>query len=468
MKAKSLSLAIFLIFIGVIFSLSTWAYNADWRREARAFDIGVEGYIYGYPLVLMNATKQVAIRPEDRRSSTSEINTFIHFRKLVSPGDTLVISPNVDTLYSNAWLDLSKGPLLLHIPKTTGRYYVMGMLDAWTNVFANPGTRTDGSDGDDFVIVGPHWNGELPSNLTKITASTDSAWIILRIECFGPEDYESVHSLQNQFTIHPLDTKEIPIPLSLSTVPNAPSPESVVSHMNAKEFFGTMEELLTVTPPDCADALIVDKLASIEIFPQKPSERQEIDPAIKRGLEKSIQVAKSKIKAAIHFSGQVMNGWRMCKTMVGAYGTDYLLRASIACWALGANLPEDTVYPFTYVDIDGDHLNGENRYRIHFEQDQIPPVHAFWSITMYDANHFLVANPMDRYAIQSHNHLEYNTDGSLDIIIQRKAPQEKPTNWLPSPKGEFNLILRMYWPKPQVLDGSWSPPAVEKVDRLCQ
>jgi hypothetical protein len=261
-----------------------------------------------------------------------------------------------------------------------------------------------------------------------------------------------------------MNSEKPSVPIYLPTAPDAASPASAVSRMSANEFFGTLEKLLVSTPPTPADAPIIEKLASINIFPGTSFEKEGIDPAIKRGLEKAVQAAKSKIKAAIHLSGRVENGWRFCNTEIGAYGTNYLLRASVSCWALGVNLPEDAVYPFTYVDSDGNHLNGANTYKIHFEKDQTPPVHAFWSITMYDANHFLVENPMDRYAIQSHNHLQYNTDGSLDIIIQKNAPKDKPANWLPCPKSDFNLILRMYWPKPQVLDGAWSPPAVEKVE----
>jgi hypothetical protein len=465
MKSKFIASAIVLIFVAVLYSFYTWITRTDWKRETKAFDIGVDGYIYGYPLVLMNATKQATLSPKGLGVSEKPINTFIHSREFATTSYTLVTSPNVDTLYSNAWLDLSKGPLLLHVPKTTGRYYIMQMLDAWTNVFADPGTRTAGSEGGEYVIVGPKWTEEFPAHATRINSATDMAWINLRIECFGPHDYPAVNAIQDQFTLNPLQSVEAHISrLPLTAHTHDPSPEYIVSHMNANQFFNTMEDLLTDTPPTPADEPIIEKLATINIYPSRESEREELDPAIEAGLEKAIPVAKSRINAAIHMIGDVVNGWRICKSDIGTYRTNYLQRAAIACWALGVNLPEDAVYPFTYVDSDGNHLNGSRTYKIHFDKGKTPPVNAFWSITMYNAEHFLVANRLDRYAIQSHNNLQYNTDGSLDIFIQRTPPKEKIMNWLPCPKEYFNLILRMYWPKSEVLDGTWTPPAVLLVE----
>lgn len=462
MSRKYLSISGILIFFAILFMLYRWVTFADRTREENAFGIGVQGYIFGYPLVVMDATKTAFFKGKEGPQE-KYLNAFVHSTELASPDFRLVASPNVDTLYSHAWLDLSKGPLLLHIPETVGRYYVLELLDGWTNVIADPGTRTIGPHAKDYIIIGPNWDGQIPAHVTAIKVPTNMAWIILRIECTGPADLSTVQSIQKAFSLKQLEgTDHFALNLQDPYSP-LPSPASTVEHMNAYEFFGTMARLLIANPPASADAPIISKLGSIGIFPGISFEKKELDPAVYRGLQKAIPVAQTRIQATANAKGKIVNGWTLFSAKIGTYGTDYLLRACITSWGLGVNLPEDAIYPFTYVDSDGNPLNGAHTYRIHFAKGETPPVYAFWSITMYGADHFLVANPIHRYAIQSHKPLHYNDDGSCDLIIQRDQPTQHPENWLPSPEGDFNLILRMYWPKSEALDGIWTPPHVEKI-----
>jgi hypothetical protein len=430
--------------------------------------IAKEAYIFGYPLVLMDVTRQVSTACPKAGPMCAPMNQFANIPAFPDPTFTEVVSPNADTLYSIAWLDLSKGPIVLSVPDTKGRYYLMPMLDAWTNVFASPGARTTGTGKGDFAIVGPGFKGKLPAGLKKIESPTNLVWIIGRTQTNGKADYEAVHAIQKEYKLAPLSAwgkpytppAKVPVDSKVSKEP----PVMQVEKMDAQEFFGRLNALMQANPPAAADAKAMQKFAAIGIAPGKKFSLEEFDPAARSALEKGLKEAHQEIVAeARKPRGKVANGW-VLNYDLGSYGTKYLYRAAIAWVGLGANLPEDAIYPMTRVDGEGKPLTGKNKYVMHFTKDQIPPVKAFWSLTLYNDKQFFVENPLNRYAIGDRDKLKFNPDGSLDLYIQHESPgKEKESNWLPSPKDSFNLILRLYWPKKSVLDGIWAPPPVKRV-----
>lgn len=428
--------------------------NAQPNEDVTA--LAQEAYIYGYPLVIMDATKHSSINEENQ----TQFNQFVNLREFPSPNFHEVVSPNADTLYSSAWLDLSQGPIVLSVPEIS-RYYLLPILDEWTNVIASIGTRTNGGMKGSYAIVGPNWTGTLPTGIQEIRSPTNFVWIIGRTETKGPNDYEAVHKIQDQYTLAPLNGK--PSKSTNYKPAKGLPPVEQVAKMDGIAFFTKLSELLSKdAPPQLSqDEAMIQKMAKIGIVPGKnfnPIALTDVDwdKAAKKGLEQIINGWKDQTFA------RKENGWLISTGDVGKYGSDYLLRAIVAYGGLGANLVVDAVYPVTRVDSNGNPLSGENRYVMHF--NSAPPVKGFWSVTMYDDQQFFVSNPINRYKIGSLDKLEMNPDGSFDIYIQKDAPgQDKDSNWLPAPSGNFNLILRLYYPEQAVLNDSWKPPEVKKV-----
>jgi len=430
--------------------------------------IAKEAYIFGYPLMLMDVTRQVATACPTPAGMCAPINQFAHAPAFPDHTFTDVVSANVDTLYSTAFLDLSKEPIVLSVPDTKGRYYLMPMLDAWTNVFASPGPRTTGTGKGDFAIVGPGFKGKLPADLKKIEAPTNLVWILGRTQTNGKADYEAVHAIQKEYKLTPLSAwgktyappTKVPVDPKVSKEP----PVEQVEKMAAETFFARLNSLMKANPPAAADAEAVKKFAAIGIAPGQKFTLQDLDPAAKTALAKGVKEAHQEIVAeGKKPGGKVVNGWILAYDL-GSYGTKYLHRAAVAWVGLGANLPADALYPMARVDGEGKPLTGQNKYVMHFTKDQLPPVQAFWSVTMYNNKQAFVENTLNRYAIGDRDKLKFNADGSLDLYIQNETPgKDKESNWLPAPKDSFNLIMRLYWPKKPVLDGTWAPPPVKLV-----
>jgi hypothetical protein len=437
-------------------------------EEARK--IGVEAVVYGLPLVVMDATMRVSTNvPGPQPNAHAPVNQFGNMSKYPSASDHTVVRMNIDTLYSWAWLDLSKEPIVLSLPDTHGRYYMMPMLDAWTNVFASPGTRTTGNQAGNFTVTGPGWRGTLPPGVTEIKSPTSIAWIIGRTQTDGPDDYAAVNALQAQYKLTPLSAFGKPYTPPAGVVDPAidmkVGPGEQVAKMDSTTFFKTLARLMTANPPSAADAPVLARLARIGIVPGHEFDPSKLDPAIARELEKSVQLAVEQLQAAGKKWGKPVNGWNVPPMNVGAFGTDYGFRAVVTLIGLGANLPADAIYPFAFVDGDDKPLSGANRYVVHFEKGRTPPANAFWSLTMYDAQGFPVENPIHRYTVSSWMPLRLNADGSLDVYVQKDSPgKDKESNWLPAPAGELTLTMRVYHPKPEMIDGSWKPPPVKRVD----
>jgi len=439
--------------------------------EPTLAEIAAEAYIYGYPLVLMDLSKQVMTAVPKPTATRAPVGQFNDSEKFPDPSFTDVVSPNADTLYSMSWLELHREPMVLSLPDTGDRYYLMQMLSGWTDVFAAPGTRTTGNRAGDFAIVGPGWQGTLPAGLKRIDSPTSLVWILGRTQTNGPSDYAAVRALKAKYKLTPLSAwgKNYTPPAETPVSPNldAKAPPVVqAAKLSPEQFFARLAELLKYNPPAAADAPMVAKLARIGVVPGKAFDASVLDAAGKWELEQGV----AKARAALVAGGKELpgakhvNGWAVALD-VGRYGVDYPRRAVIAEVGLGANLPEDAVYPMTNVDSAGQPLTGKNRYTVTFPAGQLPPVNAFWSLTMYNDHHFFVENPINRYAIGDRSGLKPNADGSLTLYLQHESPgADKEANWLPAPDGPMNLILRLYWPKPSVIDGSWAPPPVVKVN----
>jgi hypothetical protein len=427
-------------------------------------------YVYGYPLVLMDITKGqlTAIpQPADRQAP---VNQFIRANRTPTPRFTLVVSPNIDTLYASAFLDLTDEPLVLAVPDTKGRYYLMPLLDSWSNVFASPGTRTTGNGPGIFLITGPGWNGPVPAGMSRIAAPTNTVWIAGRtlVNASDPGDIAAARAIQDQYTLTPLSawgtayTPPSSVPVDASVDMITPPPEQVV-RMTPEQFYTRMSRLFVTNPPPAADSVMVQEMAELGIVPGKSFDWNSTDQGTREALAKGAADGKIAIAAAAHASRNATNNWLMMK-FAGSYGTRYMERAATAWVLLGANLPEDTIYSQTRSDADGLPLNGTSRYTIHFGPNATPPARGFWSITLYNEQQFLVNNSINRYSLGDRSPLRYNADGSLDLYIQQDSPgQDRESNWLPAPPGGFNLFLRQYWPSEEVLTGRWIPPAVIRV-----
>jgi len=429
--------------------------------EMRA--IAEDAYVYGYPLVLLDVTGKVATNVPAPEGARAPMNQFARVDKLPDASFKDVVMPNVDTLYTSAFLDLSEGPMVVHVPDTHGRYYLMPMLDAYTNVFASPGKRTTGTQAHDFAVVGPGWQGTLPSNVMRIDAPTNRVWVLGRTEIRGKEDLPNVVALTNQYTLTPLAAygKKYSPPRSHAADPlldMTTPPPKVVARMTGKEYFGRLARLLKEQPPPAEDREMIARFAKLGLQPGRFSP----SPEAQKAIDEAGPRATEKIEAHTADVGKNARGWHIMLN-AGTYGTRYLDRATVAMVGLGANLPADAIYPLARLDGSGAPLSGASRYKLHFAKGQEPPVNAFWSLTMYDSSGYFVANPINRYAVGDRDRLVRNADGSIDLLIQHERPEgPMAANWLPAPDGPFQLVLRLYWPKQSVVDGRWTPPAVQK------
>jgi hypothetical protein len=313
----------------------------------------------------------------------------------------------------------------------------------------------------------PAWQGSLPEGVQRIDAPTPYVWIIGRTQTNGPKDYDAVHQVQGGYTITPLsqlDKAPQPVTVTIDPTVDMKTPPMIqVDTMASGTYFAYAAELLKVNPPHITDQPIIARMRWIGIEPGKPFDLGKTDPAVQRALERTPAEALRAMHAKLPTLARFVNGWQMNTDTMGVYGNYYLKRAIVAMVGLGANLPEDAVYPLNVGDADGKPLTGANKYVVHFAKNEIPPAKAFWSVTLYDKDGFPSPNDLKRNAIGDRDALKFNADGSVDLYIQHASPgAEKESNWLPAPTEDFSLTMRVYAPKGEVLDGRWAPPAVKK------
>lgn len=437
------------------------------EQEARA--IGVEAYLYFYPLVSMDITRrQITNVALGKEFGKGPMNVFVSHPAYPPANLKDVVRPNFDTLYSTAWLDLTNEPVVVSVPDTGGRYYLLPMLDMWTDVFASPGWRTTGTQAANFLLTPPGWTGGVPNGFIRIDAPTPFVWIIGRTKTDGPQDYDAVHKIQAGYKVTPLSRWGKPVPPVFAkvdpTVEMKTPPKTQVDTLPADRFFAYAAELLKVNPPHITDQPILARMSRIGIQRGKSLDFDKLAPAVRKALEGAPQEAQQLMKWKLATIARVANGWLMNTDTMGVYGDYYLKRAMVAQEGLGANLPEDAIYPFNIADDTGKPLDGGTKYTLHFDPTALPPVDAFWSVTLYDADGFQVSNSLNRFALSSWMPFKRNADGSLDLYFQADSPgKEQEANWLPAPKGVFNLTMRLYAPRSDALTGKWNPPPVTRV-----
>ena len=424
--------------------------------------LSYEATVYFYPLVTMDVTRLVTVNtPTGAKPMSGPPNMFQHIRAFPTADFRSVVRPNFDTLYSPAWLDLTGGPVILHAPDTADRYYLLPLLDMWSDVFAVPGKRTTGTGAQDWVITPPGYHGQLPDGLPVIAAPTSYVWIIGRTQTNGPADYAAVNQVQDGYRITELgEPRAHAIDADYDT---SIEPLKFVNGMAPLDFFAYAADLLAIHPPHPTDFSQLARLTRMGIVAGKPFNAAGFSADERAELEAGWHAALQDMMGSVASMGRRVNGWTMLTDTMGVYGDAYLRRAVVAMIGLGANQPEDAIYPVVTADADGYPMDGGKDYVIHFDAGKLPPVGAFWSVTMYDAEGFQVANELDRFAIGDRDPLRYNADGSLDLYLQHENPgSERESNWLPAPRGPLGVTMRLYAPKREVLDGTWNPPPVRK------
>ena len=464
------------ILAGAVVCLSLISCQQDQGKKTtapgaeQAVSEAVDIYIYGYPLVTMDMTRKVMTNFATVQGSRGPMGQIIKLRTYPAVDDHAVTAPNADTLYTTAWIDVSKEPWVFSIPDMGDRYYLMPMLDGWTDVFQVPGKRTTGGKAQKYAITGPGWTGKLPDGVTEYKSPTGMVWILGRIYCTGtPDDYAKVHALQDKFSLVPLSSYGKPYTPLPGEVDNALDTKTAVRDqvdgIGVNEYFTYLAKLMKSNPPSADDAAILAKMAKIGLVPGQEFDPSKLGAFDQEAIKAVPRLAQLKILEGFKKAAAPVNGWMYLTKNIGVYGTDYLQRAFVTAIGLGANRPQDAIYPTSEKDAEGREYDGTKKYVMHFDKGQFPPVNGFWSLTMYDKNMFFVPNPLNRYTVSSRSKLLTNADGSVDLYIQSDSPgKAKEANWLPAPKARFIPMLRLYWPKdtpPSIIDGTWKPPAIK-------
>ncbi|MGX1742157.1 DUF1254 domain-containing protein [Bosea sp. NPDC055353] len=434
------------------------------------FWLATDAYIFGYPLVTMEMTRRIMTNVAEPVGTRAPMGQIIKLRNYPDASFKDVTAPNADTLYTTAFFDVGKEPWVLSVPDMKDRYFLLPMLDGWTTVFQVPGKRTTGTGAQTYAITGPGWKGTLPEGVKEYKSSTNIVWLLGRIYCTGtPEDYAAVHKLQDEFKLVPLSAYGKPYTPPAGKVDPAIDMKTAVrdqvNRMDAVSYFTLLCELMKTNPPSEADAAQLARFASIGIVPGQSFDVSKLKADFAKRIP-DIAFDRIMLQFKINKAITQQNGWAFT-TKTGIYGTDYLMRALITAIGLGANRPQDAVYPTSKADAEGHKYNGANKYVMRFPKGHLPPAEGFWSLTMYDDKYFFVNNPLNRYSISARQNLQTNPDGSTDLYIQKDSPgKDKESNWLPAPAGDFILMLRMYWPNetdPSIINGSWTIPAARKV-----
>ena len=437
-------------------------------KEGRPLFYGVQAYIYGFPLVVMDLTRQVSTAATEPGELTAPVNQFSVMTHYPDASFRFIPRTGLDTQFALSWADLNDEPLVLSVPDTNARYYVIALFDMWSNVFESIGSRTTGTEAGDFLLVGPDWQGTPPPGVKKIYRSpTRYVWVNGQMQSDGPHDYDIVNALQKQYKLTPLSAwgQDYTPPAKVTVDPGIDTtpPLKQVKQMDAKTFFERFARLMNDNPPLPQDGPVLEKLKVLGIEPGKDFDFNKLDPGIAQALERSMSgmaLLELGVKKLV-----TENGWIVIPDNFANYGSDYLTRAGIALIGLGGIWPIDILYPTAFLDADDQPFDAANRYVLHFEKGQLPPAKATWSVSMYDPDGFYVPNKLDRYHLAAWMPLKYNDDGSLDIYIQATSPgPDKEANWLPAPKsGTFNLVTRIFWPEQPALDRSWQMSGVKKV-----
>lgn len=419
-----------------------------------------EAYRYLFPLVLMDTTMKSATNTKEAdNAGHAPVNQLIHSQKLANADSKLVVTPNVDTVYTQAWLDLSKEPMIFVKPESD-RFFQVQVLDAWTNtptVLEKPGT---------YLLTTPDWTGTLPKNVTRVDVPTTMVWLIGRVVINGNADMKNVKAIQSNMQLLPLSaytakTESVP-PVGTYDKKYDVVPLNAVTAMDPQTFFDTANQLMTANPPADADADLLARLAALNIGPGLKFDTSILSGDVSTQWKAMLQSLRKTLVAAGSKYLVQLGDWTYFGEPIARFGTAYDYRAMIALGGLGANTVDVAIYPKTATDNNGDPLNGTNSYQLHF--DTLPPTldGGFWSVTAYGSDDFLIDNPIDRYCINDRSDWKRNDDGSLDLILSATEPKNS-SNWLPVSEDDFHLFMRIYLPDQAAIDGGWTAPTITKL-----
>jgi hypothetical protein len=472
------ALALLVLSAPLVLPASGQAQGTQGLTPQEAQEIAIDAYIYGYSLITTDVTRvQMSNVPkvEEMRAPTG---TFFNIKGYPPATYRGVSATNADTLYSVAWLDLSEPQVFSH-PEIKDRFFTFELVDLWMIVKDSVGTNTSGAKAMTYLFTGPGWKGTVPAGMTHISFPTRYMIILGRTYALDTKkDLAKVHALQAHYKVVPLSAYGKPYKFKAPPVNPNPgfsmteAPQKAIAALGTTGYFNLMTKLMDgPAPPLPEDGPMLARMAKIGIVPGMSFDPSKLDPAVQAALKDVPEMAVKRMAAAWESLGKDVHGWRVT-TVGGRYGTNYLERGAWALRGWPSQLPNVSVYPTTYVDSTGQKLSGANKYTLTFPKGQLPPVNpqAFWSITMYEntpTGLWFYPNPLNKLTVSPRNKLKYNKDGSLTLYFQHKSPgKDKEANWLPAPEGLFALTLRMYWPNatpPSILDGTWSPPGVEKV-----
>ncbi|WP_082795768.1 DUF1254 domain-containing protein [Flammeovirga sp. SJP92] len=438
--------------------------SADQARE-----LSKEAFEFGFPAVFIQNQYHVnsyATKPEGFKAP---INQFAHSREFVDASNRQYVGNNVDVLASSASIDLSEEPLVITIPEMGDRFWLMQFINTWNEVPAVPSSRTHGGKARTFVVAGPEWEGDVPTEMELLKVNTETTLIVLRLYCSGKSDYKEVNAIQDQINITPLSQwgKNYVAPSYVALKENFDGDRDVneiVMSMSAEEFFNSLNKVLLKNSAYDADQSFMEKIAVLGIIPGEDFTFDNYTKEVQEAINQGVIDAKRAIGARVKNLGELKNNWILTYDM-GRFGTDYNYRAAWTLIGVGGNLLEDAFYPTTIIDEDGEMFDtNKHAYQITFTKEELPPVKSFWSLTMYDIQSYLVPNDLNKYTVGDRSNLQYNEDGSLTIYMQKDRPsEEKVSNWLPAPEGAFRIALRLYTPEEQVIKGNWIPPVVQKI-----
>ena len=438
--------------------------------------IAEEGFIYGLPMVMDYAVMYDFVINRDSPAWKAPFNTLRNEARVFTSADTTVVTPNSDTPYSLVWADLRAEPIVITVPQVDPkRYYCVMMVDNNTFNYAIIGTRTTGNGAGNFMVVGPKWQGETPAGIKQVfRSSTEFSLVLFRTQLFNPQDMPNVEKVQAGYqarTLSAFTGKPAP-----AAAPKIDWP-AINPELTKARFFEYLDLVMDFAPPSPEEATIRAKLARIGVGTKGKFDPSALSPERRAAIAEGMKAGSDKVDARVSTLGVDINGWRVSSIFGNRafFNGDWLRRAAAARAGIYGLDAEEAMYPMTRNAADGSPLDGsKHKYTITFAKDQLPPVNAFWSVTMYDGKtQFLVANPLDRYLINSTmlDDMKFDADGSLTIYVQKDSPgKDKESNWLPAPNGPMFMAMRLYWPKtepPSILPpgrGTWSPPKVVFAD----
>lgn len=447
-----------LVLSGYSSNVQVFAAVADSETDENIWETVEDAYVYAFPLVLMDATETSATNTEEAVTGKAPVNQFIHSGALANAQFRNVVTPNVDTIYSQVWYDLSEEPMVYELPETD-RFCKVQVLDGWTNTAA----VLDKAGA--YAITLSTWEGELPEGVTRIDVPTSMAWSITRIVLSGEEDLPNVYAIQEKMKLMPLsdyisgDTYEPP--RGSYSEENDYIPVDKVLSMDPITFFNKANELMVKNPPAAADKEMLEKIAAVNVGPGMEFDTSVLTGYVAENWKTMLTEIRIKlIKEGQKFSKK-LGQWDYFGEPIGDFNTEYAYRALVALAGLGANTVEVALYPKIEQDADGNTLTGEKSYLLHFESYPQVLEGGFWSVTAYGDDDFLIDNPVDRYCINDRSDLQANDDGSVDVILSEDAP-ENTTNWLPVGDGGFHLYMRIYTPDMDALE-TWTAPTITEI-----